>query len=620
MRVELELALRDGVVVEDEKGLRFASERTMVQAAAQYIVQTEAPLFTSTPKACFERLDELCGKEIGKEDMVSGHVLVLLHNAGELDAYSWGRQAIEAGVGVFDVLNVLQGAVLYFENAHAQSIFEFFAGHYERVKNDGARGLLYPNLQAWFAQHPDVACEVKRLHVEQPEERSESLYGCSLHGLILHDFQAGFALLAAASKSPKPTMAGPAVQVLGLVDYSDPSRREALSEVIQVCTTIVRTPGHLLLGIAVRTLSRLVTLDEKLIVGLLDEVGKTAAPEALYALSEFLWREEKSVGGKDWFWPLVLHLTSATTQHKGILSNLDMMFMGWMRVPVKRERALEFMNDWISKQPSDAFKPGGLEVCFSSTVHRLAEQPVAFSRALTEWLLKDDIRYPLVAQKLVSRLRTEGAISLELNPAIIDELTQDEIRLLLRRILGYIIGDEVQIPLVFSLVRTRDAKERTFEFVASVLQDEVGYDYPYQTIEYLKERRSAENESEETKSLCGQIVTELQGRLEALDGLPHLKEFRPSSVKTHRFLKERQRQMNEAIDEASKDSIWRQFATNIPLKAGRRTFQTINGRYTAPMELKGMSHSIALPRSEITDPAGAARKRLLLRKATKGSP
>lgn len=620
MRAEIEPALLDGIVLEDENGLRFVSEQAMVQAAAQYILDTESPLLTSTPKACFERLDEIFGKEIGKKDMLSGHVLALLHNGGQLDAYSWGRQAIEGGIGVFDVLHVLEGAVIHFENARAESIFQFFAGHYESVKNDYASGLAYPKLQSWFARHPDVGREVKQLHEAHPEERSGSLYGCSLHGLILNDFRSGFFLITAASRALNPMIAGPAVHVLGLADYNDPTRHAALNETIQVCTDILRIPEHPLLGTAVGTLSRLVTLDENAIVGLLDEAGKTAVPEALYALSGFLWREEKSVGGKNWFWPLVLHLTSAKTEHKGILSNVDMMLMGWVRDPVKGPRVLEFINAWISRQPSDAFNEGGLEASFSSTVHRIAEQPGVLSRALTGWLLHDDSRYPLIARKLVSRLRTEGVTSLELDITVIDELTQDEIRFLLRRILGYIVGDEVQIHLVFSLVRARDAKNRTFGFVASVLQDQVGYDYPYQTIEYLKERLTAENETEEVKALCSKIATELQERLDTLDALPDLKEFHPSSLKMRRFSKERHRQMNVAMEEASKDSIWRQLTTHIPLKAGRRTFQTINGQYTDPMELKEMSHSIAMPRSEISDPAGAARERLLYRKAKKDSP
>lgn len=617
MRDKLMPAIRDGVVLEDDKGLRFASELSMVWAAAQYIVHVEAPLLTSTPKACFERLDELFGKEIDKKHRVSAHVLALLHNDGQLDSYSWGRQAIEAGIGVFAVLHVLEGAVVHFENVCGKSVLQFFVSHYESVRDDFARGLVYPELRAWFARHPDIALEVKGLHEEHPEESSASLYSCTLHGLILSDFQYGFALAAASGKSTDRLIAGPAIYVLGLADYSDPSRRLALDETVKRCAEILQTPEHPLLGTAVKTLSRLITLDENGIAHLINEAGKTAAPEALYALSEFLWREEKSIRKKDWFWSLILHLTSAKTKHKGILQNVDVMLMKWVRDPVQQPRVIEFMEMWISKQSREALKEEGLEGYFSSTVHRLVQQPATLNHALTRWLLHDDDRYPLVVQKWVSRLRPKSANSLELESTIIDKLNRDEMRFLLRRILGYIIGDEAQIRLVFSLTRTVSAKARSFGYVASVLRDQVGYDYPYQTIEYLKERQCADNEAEEVKALCSEIVSELQGQLDVLDALPGLKEFHPSSVKTRQFCKGRRRQMNEAFEEASKDSIWRQIAAHISLKAGQRTFQTIEGRYTDPMELKGMSHSMALPRSEVSDPAGAARERLLYRRAKK---
>jgi hypothetical protein len=619
LRSELEQPLRDGVVIEDEKGLRFASESSMVQAAAQYILQTEGPLLTSTPKACFERLDKIFAKEIGKEHAVSGHVLALLHNGGQIDAYMWGRQAIEAGVRVFDVLHVMEGAVQRIENARAESIFTFFAGHYQKIKNDLAGELLYPKLETWFVRHSDVALDVKGLHEKHPNEPSASVYGCSLHGLILHDFKIGFPLAAEASRSVEPTIAGPAVNVLGLVDYTDPSRREALKETIQICTTIIKQPAHLLLGIAVRTLTRMVTLDENVIVGLLEQAAETGVPEGLYSLSEFLWRNEKLLRDKDWFWPLVLHLASVKTEHKAILSNVDMMLDDWVADVNQQARAIEFIDTWISKQRSAAFASGGIESFFPSTFHRLSEQPISLCRMLSKWLLEDDSRFPLVASKLVSYLRASGLKILELNSAIIDSLTEKEIRFLVRRILGYVVGDEVQIPLIFSLVRTQNAKTRTFGYVAAVLQNQVGHDYPYQTIEYLKERAAAENEDEEIKALCKEIAADLQGRLDALNALPDLKEFRPSSVKMRRFLKERQLQMNTAIEEASKDSIWRQIATHIPLKAGRSTFQAIRGRYTNPTELKEMSHSIALPLSEISDPAGAERERRLFRRAKKDS-
>ena len=619
-RPALEQAIRDGTLLTSEQGLLFADELTMVDAATQHVLRTECMQLLSNPKACFDRLDEIAGNEIGKKATVSGHVLAALHNAGRLDAYAWGREAIEAGVRVFDVLHVMEGAVVRFEHARTEAIYEFFAGHYEQVKNDLAGGLLYAKLPAWLAKHPDVARELKQLHEATPQERSASIYGCALHGLVVRDFANGFALTLAAAHAPDSMVAGPALHILGLVEYSNLAHPEAVGQVVQKCAQILRTAGHPCLGTAVGTLGRLVTLDEKGIVDLLFEAGKSEVPEVLYGLSELLWREQKALENRDWFWPLLLVLAATKPEHGGILRNIDMILMGWVQDTARESQVIEFLNAWIAKQPRQLLVKAGAETYFSSMFHRLKKQPILLSKALTGWLLADDDCSPLIAKHAVSRLRAEAVTSLAMDPALVDELAPNEVCFLLRRILGYIIGDEVQIGLVFSLVYTKNAKERTFEWVTAALCDQVGYDYPYQTIEFLKKRQDAQDESADVKALCSNIAAKLQAQLDALNVLADLKEFQAASSKVRQFAKKRHKQMNKAFDEANKDSIWRQIASNVTLKAGRRTFQSIDGRYTEPMELKGMSHSMALPRSEISDPAGASRERLQYRAAKRDTP
>jgi hypothetical protein len=461
---------------------------------------------------------------------------------------------------------------------------------------------------------------LKLQHEAAPQERTASLYGCALHGLILSDFTLGFELVFAVAHKTSPVIGGPALHILGLVDYTDPAHRDALNRVIDHCAQIVRTPGHSQIGVAVGTLGRLIATDEKRVVELLGEAAKTESPEALYQISEVLWRGQKELSSKDWFWPLLLQLTAVRPDHGGILRNIDFILMGWIRTPERQSRALEFLDAWIGKQAGESLRNAGLEKHFSSTFHNLQTQPELLGKALTAWLLNDDPRYPLIAQKAVSQLRVDGVSTIGLHPELIDELKPNEIRFLLRRILGYVFGDEVQIRLVFALVHTRGAKERTFAWVKTVLQDQVGYDYPWQTIEFLEERQRAQDEPEEVRALCAEIASGIKAYVDALDALPRLKEFQASSTKVRRFAKERRKQMNKAFDEANKRSIWRQIASNVTLKAGRRTFQSINGNYTEPMELKSMSHAMALPRREISDPAGAARERLLYRSATRDTP
>lgn len=618
-RSALQTALTDGQLIEDDHGIRFSDEHAMVLAATEYLLKTEAEYLLASPRECFERLHEIFTHEIGKQHRVSGYVLAELHNTKQFDGFAWGRQAIEAGVGVFDVLHVMEGAVPLFNAACAQDIYDFFAGHYERVKNDLAGGILYFKLPPWLASFPKTARELKHMHEASPQERSASLYACALHGLILHDFDEGLVLALEAARSSIPMVSGPALHLLGLVDYANPPHFEGLEQVIELCAEIIRTPEHAQFATAVRTLGRLLPVAETRISPLLTEAAQTEAPEVLYALSETLFHVRETQYDREWFWPLFLRLAAAKTEHKGILDNIDMVLMGWISNPERQDRALEFLNSWIAHQSREIIQDAVLDKLFDSTIHQLEQQPALLNRAVTMWLIHDDIRYPMVAYKVISRLREPIAKSLALDPMIIDTLQPNEIRFLVRRILGFIVGDDAQIALVFSLVRTQDAKTRTLSLVMEVLRDHTGYDYPYQTMDFLEERQAVDSD-EDIKTLCGEVARELKNHLAALDGLPWLKELVPSSAKIHRFAKERRKQMSKAFDEASKDSIWRQLTSHVVLKAGRRTFQAIQDRYTEPMELKGISHSVALPRSEISDPAGSALKRHLFKVATKDTP
>ena len=194
--------------------------------------------------------------------------------------------------------------------------------YYERVKNDLVGAILYVKLPPWLGKLPDTARALKEMHEASPQERSTSLYACALHGLILHPFDEGFTLALQAARSPTPMVSGPALHMLGSVDYDNPLHSEALERVIDLCAGIIRTPAHLQIETATRTLGRLLPSVETRVAPLLEEAAKTEAPEALYALSEVLFRVQEALRYREWFWPLYLRLAAAKAEHKGILDNV----------------------------------------------------------------------------------------------------------------------------------------------------------------------------------------------------------------------------------------------------------------------------------------------------------
>lgn len=616
-RVALEPALIDGTLIQVEKGVRFADEGMLVTFACEFVLEHEASHLLSGAKACFQRLAELWGNDIGKPSTLCGCILGALHNSGRFDAWAWARQAVQEGMRSYDVLYVLEVSLTRFERAQAASVFQFFVEPYGKPITAGS---IYAPLQEWLGEHAAVATGIKDLHEAAPKDASWSLYACVLHALAAHDFASGIQGILASAQSATTSLSGPAVHVLGLLAYADPERRAALGEAIRICAAIVRGADHPLTETAVEALGRLAAYDEDSVIPILDEAGRTQRPSVLGPLSIFIFRNERAHGSKAWFWPLVMHLTAARDVDEGRFGHVDMMLSNWIRDDARASRALEFLNSWVANQPIEALAKKGIEGAFPTTLHRFVEHPAAFGSALVQWFLHDDTRFPLVAQKIIAHLRIAKVSNLAFDPETLDGLNPAELKLLTRRFLGYVSGEDILLSLTFSLLRTNDAKERTAGLVAFVLLDRVGYDYPGYTIDFLKGRLAATEESGEVKSFCAQIASKLEARLAALEALPNLKEFHPPSSKVLRFEKERHRKINEAFEEASKNSILRQIATEIRLKGGLRTFQHFQDHYTAPMELKPHSQTMALPRSETSDPLGAARERLQFRRATKDTP
>lgn len=78
-RSEFDLFLRNGLLIEDTKELRFSGNTVMIEAAARYFVFANYANLSENPRNCFECLHNVWVKEIGKQESVSGHALAILH-------------------------------------------------------------------------------------------------------------------------------------------------------------------------------------------------------------------------------------------------------------------------------------------------------------------------------------------------------------------------------------------------------------------------------------------------------------------------------------------------------------------------------------------------------------
>ncbi len=613
----LEQAITCNLLVRDENGIRFADAKVLTVHAADYVLRHERDALKASPTACFQRLQALWQHEAGADNPVSGRILSTLHNTDELDAFEAARRAIADGVRVFDVIHVLEAAVPHLAKGNAATIFGLVSACFQLEKSHIPAGSLYATLGNWLPTHPDIAREIIALQERAPDEATSALYCAVLHALAVHDFDSGFEIIIEAAGSGEQYIARPALQALGLVDFAPSARRAALERVINRCAEIIQDQTHPGYAPAVRCAGRLVLHDETRIPALLDHAAQTHGSEVLTEICNVVLADHRA-WDRPWFWPLMKHLAWLGEPVHAVHS-LDHALSRVLRDGSRVDRVIDFLNSWIAERPGAMLKDPGLSKLFGSTIPRLANVSGALGKAMTIWLLAaEDERFGLAAHDVASAMRVARFTNLGLDKGILDTLSEDELRFLVRRILGYLIGHEVQLALLFSMLATCDAPSRTFGFFSGVVLDLIGYDFPEQTLEFLRGKAQDANLDSAVRELCGVIAERLEEQQAAEEALPFLKEFYPDPYRVRRFARERHLQMAKAMEEANKESIWRQIAAEVRLKAGRRTFQRFQDRYTDIMSLKEISQTIPLPRTEVADPMGSQRQRHLFRRAKKG--
>ncbi len=150
--------------------------------------------------------------------------------------------------------------------------------------------------------------------------------------------------------------------------------------------------------------------------------------------------------------------------------------------------------------------------------------------------------------------------------------------------------------------------------MALTIIDEIGEDYPESTIDILKKAKDNLTEPDWI-NFYSFIVDEIEGHLKSLETLPNLVELRPSPSLQRKFALAREKQMNNATEEAQKKSIIRQLATEIPIKAGHAWFSFREGSYTNSSYMQSFSHSVTLPRRHVLDSVGYDISHLFMRLA-----
>ncbi|UUZ67845.1 hypothetical protein LP416_25990 [Polaromonas sp. P2-4] len=251
---------------------------------------------------------------------------------------------------------------------------------------------------------------------------------------------------------------------------------------------------------------------------------------------------------------------------------------------------------------------------FSESLQAVCDEPDAFTRLLTEWLLAPGVTFTAIRGLL--SLCITGQAPVGLNEAMFATAGADRKVVAARRLLALAHNGPVLCQFIAFLAESPDVQPDGLRLAAEML-NEAFVEYPGATEAFLKDRtRPAERTKPFSHVYRGVYANALRWR-RVLARLPEASEVQPTESQ-RRALRAMHARVNRDILRAAKEqSVFAQLATNITVSQGRRfaTHTALGPSQVGQMQQTG--HSIELPSSELADPVGGMFRRAQMLEASR---
>ncbi len=550
--------------------------------------------------ALFERAYELWRDEIGHSDRASGRLLALA--SVSMDILTIGAQRIRNGLDVFDVLHLVEAALPYLNGIEPSSIIDLCVAKYEPTKNDMAAGAIHGALESWLETRSGAALDLHAKVLENLSEATASLLGNAIVALTKTDFAGAVEFARGDARSETPLRSQVGVWALGRLLLVERAPLASVELVIQALLDLIeREQGELrsqAIRAAVGAMHVLPAFDP-----ILQRLAEAGDQDVLCAAAKALFLKAQELGERGITQRWLELMTSLKPEFKGAIRDWDHAMSRLLSDSANVPMVTSTLRMWVAKHGRRVPIDSETASLFDDSVRKLFPIESAWASLVTDWLLSDEQEHPAALAGFLTELSHHSRIELSLDKGCLDSLETGDILFLARRLLGYVHDREQLTSLALSMLLSKDPEKRIYPVLHALLVDEIGYDYPGSTADAC--RKAAD-----TDAMCShkeyllKVAERIDQVANAQSSLPMLNELRPPTKLRRLFARARAKQMNESFESASENSIFRQIATQITIKAGRGTFSYRDANYGPSMKLSSMSHTIELPRREAFDPIG----------------
>lgn len=572
--------------------IEFANLEARNHCAALATFQQLKPL--SSTDALFDAAYELWLNEIGHPDLASSRLLVFASQTENV-LLNVARFMRDKKGRCWDVQHVLANALPHLENICEGDVVTIF--------DAGADSMIVRAIESRLRSAPLLAWEIWHITRGRMSESMQSLYKTALQALM-HTDQQALALEKAREDAEHldPLIAGGALRTLGRAIQVLQLNEPELGSCIAVLTDKTIAVSTEIQQAAIRAVADASLKDERLMSELL-RLASEPDDFTLTVVADFLFTYQFDLHIESpYFMPLLKALARLSPSQTNAIRNFNCVLSSLYATPEHRPWVLDCLSQWVIQHGSSSPHDKTFSRLFEQTIMQIANVKPGLQAVITHWLVAPEKQLAVACADLISYLHISGMKSLAFSPEVLDTFDQQDFKFLARRLLGYVISEGPLLSLTLSLLETNNAPERSYDWVLSLLTEEVGRDYERATMEALKVRQETANSPE--KELLAQMHAILQQRSTANDRLPRLHELRPPLRLRRAIALNQARAMERAREAADEKSIARALFTEVSLKAGIACFSVFDNKIGPTQHLQTVSHSVTLPARSFTDPVG----------------
>lgn len=225
-----------------------------------------------------------------------------------------------------------------------------------------------------------------------------------------------------------------------------------------------------------------------------------------------------------------------------------------------------------------------------------------FKLLISTWFNNDDLRYQFFLEKILREFFILNYNRLELDVNYCNSLPDADLIYVINKVVGFVNNQVSQTYLLLSCIQDPNRPQYIFEFIYNIFIDHICYNYP-STNELLES--ISHDYPLHIQNLITSIITDSRDYFQKRRELTPLKELNSSEVRAKLFASIRNKQMQDAYEDARGNrSFFMNMVKNISLKGGEFWFSKNSGKYGKKAPLSTFEHGMEMPRGEFIDPLG----------------